>query len=269
MLHYQTYLLRDDRPWLVFVHGAGGAIATWRYQTEAFRPFFNLLLLDLRDHGLSKNVEPEFSSYNFDIVCDDILQVLDHLEISKGHFISLSLGSAILQRLDEKRPELIDKMVMAGGIFRATLRMRFLVSISKFLNKVLPYQAIYSLFSLIILPRANHQKSRRLYRLQARQLTQQEYMKWVGLYRDFFKVLDACFHRRVEKMSLVIMGAEDHVFFKAAKRFVERQEQARLVVFEKCGHICNIEQWQRFNEETLRFLLGEAGSISPFSLQSR
>ncbi len=264
MLHFQTYRLQHDAPWLVFIHGAGGAIATWKYQTEAFKPFFNLLLLDLRDHGLSKNVEPSFQSYNFDIVCDDILEVLDHLKIEHANFISLSLGSAILQRLDERRPELIDKMVMAGGIFRATLRMKFLINISQFLNKILSYPQIYTLFSLIILPKKNHQKSRRIYRLQAKHLTQTEYMKWIGLYGEFFKVLDEYFHRKLKKMSLVVMGAEDHVFFKAAKRFVAKQEKARLVVFEKCGHICNIEQWQRFNEVALRFLRGE-GSLTQSS----
>ncbi|MBI5915420.1 MAG: alpha/beta fold hydrolase [Bacteroidetes bacterium] len=261
MLHYQTYRLPFDAPWLIFIHGAGGAIASWKYQTEAFRPFFNLLLLDLRDHGLSKNIDPEFPSYNFDIVCDDILEVIDHLQIGRAHFISLSLGSAILQRLDQKRPDLIDKMVMAGGIFRATLKMRVLVHACKLLNFLLPYRYIYALFSLIVLPKKNHEKSRRLYRQQAKQLTQAEYMKWVGLYGEFFQLLDEYFHRQLKKWSLVVMGAEDHVFFKAARRFVAKQEKATLVVIEKCGHICNIEQWQRFNAEALSFLRGEAAAL--------
>ncbi|MCF8248248.1 MAG: alpha/beta hydrolase [Saprospiraceae bacterium] len=261
MLHFQTYELSEETPWLVFVHGAGGAIATWRYQTEAFKPFFNLLLLDLRDHGLSKDMNPAFSSYNFDIVCDDILEVVDHLGIEKAHFLSLSLGSAILQRLDQKRPELIDRMVMAGGVFRATLKMRALVNASQLMNLLLPYKYIYAIFSLIILPKKNHEKSRRLYRQQAKRLTQAEYMKWVGLYGEFFQVLDEYFHRQMKKLSLVVMGAEDHVFYKAARRFVAKQEKATLVVIEKCGHICNIEQWQRFNEAALQFLRGEAPGV--------
>ena len=150
MLNYQVHEIGANRPWLVFIHGAGGAIATWRYQTEAFKPFFNLLLLDLRDHGLSKNMQPAFTRYNFDIVSDDILQVIDHLKIQKAHFLSLSLGSAILQRLDQKRPALIEKMIMAGGIFRATLKMKILVRLALFLNRFVPYRYIYTIFSLVI-----------------------------------------------------------------------------------------------------------------------
>ncbi len=260
MLHHQIHRAGDDRPWLVFIHGAGGAIATWRYQTDAFKPFFNLLLLDLRDHGLSKNIEPAYPVYNFNIVCDDILVVIDHLGIEKANFISLSLGSAILQQLEQKRPELIDKMIMAGGIFRATLKMKILVWLALFFNHFIPYRQMYTLFSLVILPKKNHQKSRRLYRMFARKLTQKEYLKWVGLYDEFFKVLDQYFHRQLKKVSLIVMGDEDHVFFKAAKKFAARQEKVTLVVFEKCGHICNVEQWQKFNQEALRFLLPLAPS---------
>ncbi|MCB0618110.1 MAG: hypothetical protein KDC41_05245, partial [Saprospiraceae bacterium] len=68
-------------------------IVTWKYQVEAFKPYFNLLLVDLRDHGRSKNLEPAYREYNFDIVCDDILKVIDHLGIRKAHFLSLSMGS--------------------------------------------------------------------------------------------------------------------------------------------------------------------------------
>lgn len=255
MLNYETHVLADDAQWLVFIHGAGGAIATWKYQTDAFRPYFNLLLLDLRDHGLSKNMVPDYKSYDFAIVSTDILEVVDHLAISKAHFISLSLGSVILQRIDAQRPELIDRMVMAGAIFRATTKMRFLVNAAEKLSDIIPYSWLYWSFSWIILPRRNHRISRRVYRLYARRLTQREYLKWVGLYKDFFKILDSYFHRRLNKLSLIVMGDQDHVFFEAAQNFVERQEQATLAVIEKCGHIVNIEHYERFNSLALEFLL--------------
>ena len=120
LLHYKIYEQERATDWLVFIHGAGGSIVTWKYQVAAFKPYFNLLLLDLRDHGKSKNLEPAFDSYNFDIVCDDILMVIDHIGLEKAHFMSMSLGSVILQKIEEKRPQLVDKMIMAGGVFHAT-----------------------------------------------------------------------------------------------------------------------------------------------------
>ena len=85
-------------PWLVFVHGAGGSIRTWKFQIDAFAPALSLLLIDLRDHGYSKDILPEFPAYDFDIVAKDILVLTDHLGIEKAHFMSLSIGSVILQK---------------------------------------------------------------------------------------------------------------------------------------------------------------------------
>lgn len=254
MLHYETHFLGDHAEWIVFVHGAGGSIVTWKYQRDAFKPYFNLLLLDMRDHGRSKNLEPEYEAYNFDIVSEDILKVIDHLGIKKAHFMSLSLGSVVLQRIDAKRPELIDKMIMAGGVFKADLKIKLFVHSAKFLNNFLPYRVMYNIFSFIVLPRKNHRHSRRIFRLQSQKLAPKEYLKWVALYKEFFKLLRGFFERELNNLSLVVMGDQDHVFYKAAKRFVAHHQKASIAVIEKCGHICNIEQHDLFNKMVLDFL---------------
>lgn len=262
MLHYETHLAQHTSEWVVFIHGAGGSIVTWKYQVEAFKPYFNLLLLDLRDHGKSKNLQPAFENYNFDIVSDDILQVVDHLGITKAHFMSLSLGSVILQKIDQKRPRLIDKMIMAGGVFKADTKIRLFVHSAKFLNNFLPYRVMYDLFSLVVLPKKNHRRSRRIFRLQSQKLAPNEYLKWVELYKEFFKLLRSFFDQNLEKFSLIAMGDQDHVFFKAAKKFVRHHQKAQLVIFEKCGHICNIEKYEEFNVKALMFL-GIAPDLLP------
>ena len=254
MLHHKIHSHPHSNEWMVFIHGAGGSIVTWKYQVEAFKPYFNLLLLDLRDHGKSKNIEPAFENYNFDIVCEDVLKVIDFVGIKKAHFMSLSLGSVILQKLDEKRPDLIDKMIMAGGIFKADLKIKLFVHSAKFLNHFLPYRVMYDLFSLIVLPKKNHRKSRRIFRMQSQKLAPNEYLKWVELYKEFFKLLKNFFDQELEKISLVAMGDEDHVFFEAARQFVNHHQKAKLVIFEKCGHICNIDQYEQFNQTVLQFL---------------
>ena len=63
------------------------------------------------------------------------------------------------------------------------------------------------------------------------------------------------FNQELEKISLVVMGDQDHVFFEAARKFVNvHSQKAKLVIFEQCGHICNIEQYELFNKTTLAFL---------------
>lgn len=256
ILHYETRILSPAAEWVVFIHGAGGSIATWKYQVEAFEPHFNLLLIDLRDHGKSKDIIPHHEEYDFDIVATDVLYVIDHLGIDKAHFLSVSLGSVILQKLDEMRPHLPHKMVMAGGVFRATLAIKAFVHSAKGLNYILPYRTMYNIFSWIVMPRRNHRFSREIFRQQSRKLTPREYLKWVGLYKDFFRLLHRFFNKELQKLSLVVMGDQDHVFLQAAIRFVNTHQRAKLVVIEQCGHVCNIEQHERFNQEALAFLKG-------------
>lgn len=254
MLHYEIHRQENAKEWLVFIHGAGGAIETWNYQIQAFAPHFNLLLLDLRDHGKSKNIAPHFDSYDFDVVTSDVLEVINNLGIKKAHFMSLSLGSVILQRIAIQRPDLVDRMVMAGGIFKASLKMHFFVHSAKALNYILPYRSLYSIFSWIVLPRKNHSFSRRVFKRQFQKLTRDEYLKWVGLYKHFFRSLREYFYKPVEKLSLVVMGDQDHVFLGAAQKFAQVHKNVDLTVLEKCGHICNIENHLIFNERALAFL---------------
>lgn len=255
ILYYELHERGPEYPWLVFIHGAGGSLVTWKHQVRDFKKFFNLLLIDLRDHGQSKNLEPAYDRYDFDIVTDDILEVLDHLGIEKAHFLSLSLGSIILQQLNERRPELMLSMIMAGGVFKADWKIHLFAHSGKFLSYFVPFRWIYDMFSLIVLPRKNHQPSRRLFRLQSQKLSPREFLKWLGLYRDFFRVVKRFYRRRLDTRSLIIMGGQDHVFLAAARRFTQQQAHlARLVVIDGCGHICNLEQAKHFNEAVLHFL---------------
>lgn len=255
LLYYEVYESAPDRPYLVFIHGAGGSMVTWKRQIKAFKNHFNLLLLDLRDHGHSKKLQPAYQRYDFDIVTDDVLLVLEALNIKRGHFMSLSLGSIILQKLNERRPEMMLSMIMAGGVFKADWRIHLFAHTGKFFSYFVPFRWIYDTFSLIVMPRKNHQPSRRLFRLQSRKLSPKEFLKWLGLYRDFFQVVRRFYQRPLDIDSLIVMGAQDHVFLQAARRFCEKHAQrATLVVIERCGHVCNLEQPQRFNEIVLEYL---------------
>lgn len=254
LLHHEVIAQNPNAPWLVFVHGAGGSIRTWKFQIDAFAPHFRLLLIDLRDHGHSKDILPAFPAYDFDIVAKDILVLIDHLGIEKAHFMSLSIGSVILQKIDIERPELVDRMIMAGAIFDGSKAMHWFVHSGKFLSYILPYRALYWLFSFIVLPRRNHRLSRYIFRRQSRRLTTREYMKWIELYKPFFHLIRDYVNRPVMKKGLVVMGSQDHIFFRAAKQFTEIQKNMRLAVIENCGHVCSIEAPEVFNDLVLRFL---------------
>ena len=254
LLHYEVMGAEEGAPWLVFVHGAGGSIRTWKFQVEHFSKNYRLLLLDLRDHGYSKNMKPEYDAYNFEIIASDILKVIDKLNITKANFMSLSVGSVILQKLDIMRPKLIDKMVMAGAIFDGSKCMHAFVHCGKLLTYIIPFRTFYYLFSFIVLPRKNHRLSRYIFRRQSKRMTTVEYLKWVQLYKPFFKLIKAYVSRELPRPCLIIMGDQDHIFGNAAKKFATQQKNAVLSIIKGCGHVVSIESPKVFNQLAFDFL---------------
>ena len=255
LLHYEI-VGKEAAPWIVFVHGAGGSIKTWKFQVEYFSKDFRLLLIDLRDHGFSKNIQPEYEAYDFQIVAFDIIKVIDHLKIDKAHFLSLSIGSVVLQKLDLMRPQLVDKMVMAGAIFDGSMFMHAFVYSGKILSYILPFRAFYTLFSFIVLPRRNHRLSRYIFRQQSMRMTTVEYLKWVELYKPFFKLITEYWNRQISRECLLVMGDQDHIFFRAASEFTSIQKNAKLSVIKGCGHVVSIESPKLFNKIASDFLKG-------------
>ena len=159
-----------------------------------------------------------------------------------------------MQDFAARHPAYVQKIVFAGGIFKGTLAIRSFVHFARLLNVFLPYEKMYALFSYLLMPRQRNQKARRLYQMQARKLTQTEYLKWVGLYDEFFKLLRRFFRRALFNSSLIIMGGDDFVFLRGAMEFRRLQPLADLSILPKTGHICNIENPGAFNRLALDFL---------------
>jgi pimeloyl-ACP methyl ester carboxylesterase len=155
---------------------------------------------------------------------------------------------------------------MAGGVFKADWKIHLFAHSGKFLSHFVPFRWIYDTFLIIVLPRANHRRSRRLYRLQSKKLSSTEFLKWLGLYRDLFKVVRRFYRRKLSTTSLVVMGGQDHVFLNAAKRFTRKHaHKAELVVIEGVGHLCNLEATEAFNRTVLKFLDVDEGFAAPFT----
>lgn len=255
LLHYTKHEIDENADWMVFIHGAGGSSLTWKYQIEGFKDHFNLLLIDMRDHGFSKDLQPAYRVYNFEIITDDLLRAIDHSGVKQAHFIALSLGSIILQKLSDRRPEMMKTMIMCGGVFKADLRISFFAHSAKFLSYLVPFRWIYDGFILIVMPRKNHKFSRDQYRKQSLKLRPGEFIKWLGLYRDFFSVVRKFFNTKLTKPSLLVNGSQDHVFLDAAQRYAAKhQPLAELVVMEGRGHLCNLEDRRGFNAIVLEWL---------------
>lgn len=256
MLHYQTYYLGAEKDWVVFVHGAGGSSSIWFKQIKAYKKHFNVLLVDLRGHGKSKDLMQKYyeDKYTFQLISKDILDVLDETGIEKAHFVGVSLGTIIIRTIGEIAPERVDSLVMSGAVTRLNIRSRFLVWVGHMFKKVVPFMWLYKLFAWIILPRKRHLESRLLFIREAKKLYQKEFLRWFNMTKEINPLLRYFREKELPIPTLYVMGSEDYLFLPPVKKIVNEHKQSQLQVIDKCGHVCNVEQPNTFNRLSIQFL---------------
>lgn len=256
MLHYITYSHEAPRPWVTFIHGAGGSSSIWFKQIRSFREQFNVLLIDLRGHGGSKAKAAQARGhYTFQEITRDVLEVLEHLRIESAHFIGISLGTIVVRELAEMRPDRVRSMILAGAVMKLNIRGKVLMRFGYWLKSFIPYLLLYKFFAFIIMPRASHRESRSLFIREARKLAQKEFIRWFRLAADVNARLKWFRQRDPGIPTLYIMGDQDHMFLPSVRLLArEHAQTARLVVVPDCGHVVNVDQPQLFNQVTISYI---------------
>ncbi|MFY9242264.1 MAG: alpha/beta hydrolase [Polaribacter sp.] len=256
MLNYYLYSHKTSKEWVTFVHGAGGSSSIWFKQVRDFKKRFNVLILDLRGHGNSKpTLKDTFNpKYTFDSITNDIVEVIEHLQIEKSHFIGISLGTILIRNLAEKRPELVKSMIMGGAIIKLNFRSQILMKLGVIFKSVVPYMLLYKLFAFIIMPKKNHKKSRLLFVNEAKKLYQKEFIRWFKLTSEINPLLRFFRAKDIKIPTLYIMGAEDHLFLPSIKNIVAKHLTSSLFVVDNCGHVVNVEKPEAFNNKTIHFI---------------
>ncbi|WP_053362972.1 alpha/beta hydrolase [Bacillus sp. FJAT-27251] len=254
MLYYKTFELTPSHEWTVFIHGAGGSSSIWYKQIKEFKKHFNILLIDLRGHGNSKDIIKSKHSYSFDEVSIDVIQVLDHLNIRSAHFIGMSLGTILIRNIAKMEPDRVKSMVMGGAVIRLNTRVKTLMFLGNVCKKILPYMWLYRLFAWCLMPNERHKKSRLMFVEQAKKLYQKEFIRWFKLTKDVAPLLVEFEEDPVNIPTLYIMGKEDYMFLLPVEEVVKRNSFASLSIIEDSGHVCNVDQHKKFNELSIAFL---------------
>ena len=256
MLSYSIFPNENSKKWVTFIHGAGGSSSIWFRQIRAFKAEFNVLLIDLRGHGNSKITSKDNTKqeYTFDFITNDIVEVLQHLHITKSHFIGISLGTILIRDLAERHPELVETMVLGGAVLKLNVRSKLLMGFGNVFKSVVPYILLYKLFAFIIMPKKNHKESRLLFVKEAKKLYQKEFLKWYKLTAQLNPLLRFFRLNETSIPTLYVMGQQDHLFLPSIKKVISGHVNAQLHVIRNCGHVVNVEQPIEFNEQVISFL---------------
>lgn len=254
MLYYKTYHHKNiNKPWVTFIHGAGGSSSIWFSQIREFKQEFNLLLIDLRGHGKSQTINAK-DSYSFANISDEVIEVIEFLEIKKTHLVGISLGTIIIMDIAHRYASKVSSLTMGGAVMYLNTRAQVLMKLGVSLKQVIPYLWLYKFFAYIIMPKKNHTPSRLFFINEARKMNQMEFIKWFSLVSSVKSLLSFFRKTKIEIPVLYIMGKQDYMFLPSVEKIVKNHSNSVLEVINNCGHVVNIEASKIFNNKVLCYL---------------
>ena len=258
MLHHTVYSsINKSMKWITFIHGAGGSSSIWFNQVRFFKSYFNVLLIDLKGHGRSPAAD-DGTVYTFDQIINDLIEVLDYNKVEKSHFVGISLGSILIQKMLFNHEKRIEKIGLGGAILNLNFQSKCLMYLGNLTQSILPFIWIYTFFAYVVMPYRNHRTSRVLFIREAKKLSQNEFRRWYKLTEKILPLLDKIRNYEVSKTQvLYIMGKQDYMFLPFVKKIVKVHNSSTLITLPNSGHVVNIDQPDQFNNKLLSFLLND------------
>lgn len=93
---------------IIFIHGLFGSLSNLGMLARAFAEKYNIIQIDVRNHGKSKHS----SQMNYDLMAQDIIDTLDDLHIKNFIVIGHSMGGKIAMKVSSLAPERIEKLII-------------------------------------------------------------------------------------------------------------------------------------------------------------
>ena len=101
-----------DAPWLVLCNGIATDHRVWDAQIPAFAAAYRVLRYDTRGHGGSS---APAGAYDFAMLVDDVIAVLDHHGVARASLLGLSLGGMTGLGVALRYPERLTALVCCNA----------------------------------------------------------------------------------------------------------------------------------------------------------
>jgi len=96
---------------ILFIHGLGLDQSTWDWIIPSFDKHCRVVRYDLRGHGNSRMGTEALS---WDLLCQDLLHLLNHLNITNVHIVGHGLGGSVALQFALRFPSMVESVVLIG-----------------------------------------------------------------------------------------------------------------------------------------------------------
>jgi pimeloyl-ACP methyl ester carboxylesterase len=101
-------ILGEGEPLLV-IHGLFGSSRNWQSLSQQLAKRYQVITLDLRNHGDSFHDD----EMNYSVMTKDVEILMDHLKIDVAHVLGHSMGGKVAMTLSSLNPDRVKKLIVA------------------------------------------------------------------------------------------------------------------------------------------------------------
>lgn len=94
---------------LIILHGLMGMLDNWQGPAKYYSNHFDTIIVDARNHGHS----PHSQEFNYQVMMDDLAELLDDLFLDEVHILGHSMGGKIAMKFAQNYPEMLSKLIVA------------------------------------------------------------------------------------------------------------------------------------------------------------
>ncbi|MEW6733199.1 MAG: alpha/beta fold hydrolase [Acidobacteriota bacterium] len=251
--HRLCYLDVGQGDPIVLLHGLGSSALSWLFVLPELGQRRRVIALDQIGHGRS---EKPAIPYRISDFVDYLEAFLKQLSLSQVDLVGNSLGGWVAAHFAIKRPELVRRLALvcsAGLLPSPELQAR----LQQIHFAPRTFAEMRAMLSACFYDKARFVNQRSVaisYLLRRLENNGDTVMRILDSISNQHEWLDEQLYQ-VSARTLVLWGREDELLpVEFAKRFATAITNAQLEIFERCGHVPQLERARDFNHLLTEFL---------------
>ena len=245
------YVEAGSGPTVILLHGLGGSTQVWQFNLGPLAEKFHVIAPD--QIGFGKSDKP-LVNYRIRTYVDFLDQFCKQLKIERATLVGNSMGGWIAAAFTAAFPDRVDKLVLvdaAGYTPPKDLDTRAFFGLNpttrdgmKLLAAKVFYNKLFQTDALIDQAIAARLAAGDGYTINS---ITESIIRGEDFVDDTIKT--------IKRPTLIVWGREDGLTPVAdAERFNRDIAGSKLVVFNQCGHVSNVEKPAEFNAAVIKFL---------------
>ncbi|WP_088893971.1 alpha/beta fold hydrolase [Leptolyngbya ohadii] len=249
---------------VLLIHGAGGSADYWYRNIFSLAQQHQVYALDWVGSG--KSDKPE-ATYTYEDLTQFALAFMDAVGLSSANVVGTSAGGILAMKLASQFPDRIQKLVLSGsaGLGKALglgMRLSTIPGIGEALNRPSRATAKFLIRQCAYRPETFLtddfvdlvERNLPLQVLQFQLRTFRTAANFSGMKSDFLAQIRNSLPK-IKASTLVLWGKQDQVTSVSGAEIAANEiPDAKLHLFDNCGHWAYLEHTEEFNQLVLEFL---------------